>query len=495
LTHSPETRGSAAAALPAFLLAAAAIVLRSYVFLRFEQAYFDADQAITGLMAKHLADGRAWPLFYYGQHYMLAVEAWLAAVAFRLAEPSVLTLRLPLFAMNIAAAILLMLAILREPRATAWTALAAVSFFVCAPPIAASRLIEAQGGNIEPFVYVPLLWLTRRRPIIFGIVAAFGVLNRQFTAYALTAIAALALIEPRERFTRGELTRTAGAFAAVWLIVAVLAIPADVLGPGTGADGESMSLGAVGAVTKRVGWHPQYIAGNVKWLLVQNLPALFGAPHDPLSEFIETTTTAPPFWVWWVMLAVGAVIAARVVAIARAGVAVPRVCLYLMLVGAQSAGVYAIAGVDVRAHVLVRYTLLSILFATGLVGAHLLMEPRRGIARGTVALVIAWIALSSIGHVSLIREYATRRPASPYRLLVEYLRGRGVRYGESDYWTAYTVDFLSNEMLVIRSREKVRVTEYQRLVDEHDAEAVQIWRAPGFCARETRVGPWFVCGL
>src|SRR5690606_8036246 len=46
--------------LPAVMLGIGAlIVLRSWVFLQYEQADFDADQAIVGLMAKHLSEGRA----------------------------------------------------------------------------------------------------------------------------------------------------------------------------------------------------------------------------------------------------------------------------------------------------------------------------------------------------------------------------------------------------------------------------------------------------
>jgi hypothetical protein len=495
LTKPLNQRASPTAITIALIAVGAVILARSYVFLRFEQAYFDADQAITGLMAKHLAEGRAWPLFYYGQHYMLAVESWLAALVFQFATPSVLTLRLPLLALNIAAAALLIVTIARESRASIVTAIAASAFFVAAPPIAASRLIEAQGGNIEPFVYVPLLWLTRHRPFVFGAVAAFGILNRQFTAYALGALAIVALIDRAERPSGGAIVRAAAAFAAVWLIVAVLAIRADVLGPGTGADGESMSLGAVGAVTKRLAWDPAAIPGNVGWLVDRNLPALVGVPREPLAEYIETATASPPFVAWWLIVATVVAIAMRILMLARLGIAVPRIAIYLLTVGAQSALVYALAGVDVRANVLVRYTLLSILFLVGLVAAHLMMETDRRLSRLTLAFTAAWVTMSLAGHAALIHEYATRGPANPYRQVIEFLRARGVAYGESDYWTAYTLDFLSNEHLVVRSREKIRVLEYQRQVDAHDAEAVQIWREPGFCERETKVGPWYICGL
>ncbi len=42
----------------------------------------DSDEAIVGLMAKHIVDGQEIPVFYYGQHYMGSLEPLCAAVAF-----------------------------------------------------------------------------------------------------------------------------------------------------------------------------------------------------------------------------------------------------------------------------------------------------------------------------------------------------------------------------------------------------------------------------
>jgi len=57
---------------------------RSAVFVIAPESYFDADQAVFGLMAKHLAELRAFPLFMYGQSYILGVDAWMAAPLFAL---------------------------------------------------------------------------------------------------------------------------------------------------------------------------------------------------------------------------------------------------------------------------------------------------------------------------------------------------------------------------------------------------------------------------
>ena len=85
----PERAVLQRSALAAAVLIAA-VLLRSWFFLSYDESYFDSDQAIVGLMAKHLVEGRARPLFFYGQEYMLAVEAWAMAPVFALLGPTVL---------------------------------------------------------------------------------------------------------------------------------------------------------------------------------------------------------------------------------------------------------------------------------------------------------------------------------------------------------------------------------------------------------------------
>src|SRR4051795_3469784 len=54
------------------------IAARSLLVARIEGA-LDHDQSIVGLMALDIASGRRWPVFFDGQRYMGAVEAYVAA--------------------------------------------------------------------------------------------------------------------------------------------------------------------------------------------------------------------------------------------------------------------------------------------------------------------------------------------------------------------------------------------------------------------------------
>ena len=91
---SPRTEFRAAVGI-----AVALVILRSAVPLVTERS-LDSDQAVVGLMAKHASEFRTFPLFFYGQNYMLGVQAWLAAPFFWVGGPTAVMLRLPLLLIN-----------------------------------------------------------------------------------------------------------------------------------------------------------------------------------------------------------------------------------------------------------------------------------------------------------------------------------------------------------------------------------------------------------
>ena len=160
-----------------------AVLFRSAFLVLWPLVAFDSDQAVTGLMAKHLAELRAFPVFYYGQNYMLAIEAWLAAPVFAVAGVSVTGLRLPLLAINIAIALLLLRGLVRETGLRPAVALVPTLLFALAAPGVTARLLDANGGNVEPLLYVLLLWMTRHRPRWCGFIFAIGFLQREFLVY------------------------------------------------------------------------------------------------------------------------------------------------------------------------------------------------------------------------------------------------------------------------------------------------------------------------
>ena len=182
------------------------VIARSFAFVWWPDVHFDADQAVTGLMARHLIEGRALPVFQYAQEYVLVLESWLAAPVMAIWPGSIAALRSVPVAINVATAALLFLttaALLRpkgallQPFGRAAVLLAALlaTLPVALPgPMTAADLTDALGMNIEPLFFAILLWRWRTWPAALGITAAVAMKNREFTLYALAALVTLDLL-------------------------------------------------------------------------------------------------------------------------------------------------------------------------------------------------------------------------------------------------------------------------------------------------------------
>src|ERR1700751_2095594 len=78
--------------LPAFVVIAAATIAARIPFLLRADRFFDADEAVEGLMARHVLAGEH-PLFLWGQRYKGVPEVYLNAIVFRAAGSSVVALK------------------------------------------------------------------------------------------------------------------------------------------------------------------------------------------------------------------------------------------------------------------------------------------------------------------------------------------------------------------------------------------------------------------
>ena len=80
------------------MLAVLLVLIRSAVFLSGDTSTSIPTRRSSGLMAKHLSEFRTFPLFFYGQNYMLGVQSWIIAPFFWIARPSIAVLKTPLVA-------------------------------------------------------------------------------------------------------------------------------------------------------------------------------------------------------------------------------------------------------------------------------------------------------------------------------------------------------------------------------------------------------------
>src|SRR5438270_4909709 len=74
-----------------------------FAVLLTSQTHVHSDEAIIGLMAKHILEGRYFPFYMYGQPYNAgaAWEAYLGAIAFALFGVSVISLKSCIVALSL----------------------------------------------------------------------------------------------------------------------------------------------------------------------------------------------------------------------------------------------------------------------------------------------------------------------------------------------------------------------------------------------------------
>jgi hypothetical protein len=163
-------------------LCVVAFLLR-FDFMREGGFVIDSDEAIVGLMARHIVEGGPVPTFYYGQHYMGALEPLCAAALFYLFGSSNVTLQLTPLLFSLALIILVYQLGLEVGGVVAGR----VAALLCAVPPAALVVwsYKARGGFIELLVIgawamlILLRWLktgpmSLRSPALISLLLGLG---------------------------------------------------------------------------------------------------------------------------------------------------------------------------------------------------------------------------------------------------------------------------------------------------------------------------------
>lgn len=477
-------------------LVVALTLARSVLFVFKPTLAFDSDQAIFGLMAKHIATGRAFPLFMYGTSYILAVEAWLAAAVFLVAGVSVAALKLPLLLMNLGIGVLLVVMLERDAGLRPRDALLASLFFVLAPPGTATELLAPIGGNVEPLLYVLLLWLARRRPVLFGFILGIGFLQREFTIYGAAAVLIVEILggaRSREDWRRWLAALRVA--AEVWLVVQVLRPLASAAGPGTTVADLVTPSNNFANLAGRVCFDLGAIGSGLQRLVTVHWPLLFGTKVVPVGAFlVESDVMQGVAWSGLILAAAAALMAVRIAmqrGAIRAKWARCRLPLYLILVGALSAFVYATGRCGELAVGTMRYDLLSIIGAVGLAGLFFAVERTRAVRTAAVLLIAAWAAVSASAHVKLWSQSLSRPSVPDKVLIIRNLDARGIHYAMADYWIAYYTTFVTNGRIIVAADDIGRIPVYEQDVMAHRAEAIRISRTPCGDSRPVIEGVYF----
>src|SRR5215469_18513796 len=117
----------------------------------------NSDEGTMGLMALHIAYHGEFPVFFYGQYYMGALEAYIGALLFHLLGPSLFSLRLGLvFLFDLFLLIMYLLTRLLYTKRLAF----ATIFLLCFGSTETfTRQIKAVGGALETMLFGSLMLL------------------------------------------------------------------------------------------------------------------------------------------------------------------------------------------------------------------------------------------------------------------------------------------------------------------------------------------------
>ena len=491
-TPDPTTR-----AWPWLLVAAALAAFRALPFVVWGTLAFDADQAVVGLMAKHIADLRALPVYQYALPYVLMVTAYAAAPFMWVFGPTASALKVPLLLANVGVGVAVVHAMIRA-RVRPGVALLLALPVLLPSAVSNAGLMDALGMTVEPAAFVLGLWYARRSPLVFGVVAAVGFHVREFVAYGVAALLVIDVVSGRWPTHEGRRHWSFAALSAlgVTAILAGLARLASYRGPGTwldsGGDSNLSTLGAAFCFAPRQAWR------NVQELGVSYLGLLWGASPMALADAAVQSHVSQGLGGAWPVLA--AVLMVAVAHLAwrwrdlwrlRRDPAL-QLAAFLVLVGAQSVLVYAVSRCGPLSVLTIRYALLGIFLPTGLALGVWVTRPSLPLRQVIAATFVALAALNAWPHVRLWQEQMRQPAVSNRAQLGAAMEARGLRYARSDYWTAYYVAFMTRERVIVGADTLPRIALYEQILSQHRAEVVRIATRP--CDSSPPIVPgYYVC--
>jgi len=240
---------------------------------------------------------------------------------------------------------------------------------------------------------------------------------------------------------------------------------------------------------------------HVRALATEALPILYGGRRMALAAARMTTMIAAGTWI--IGVTVFAALGSMIVRLATTRPAEVQANDdgrgergfggYLAWVGAFTACAYPLScQVVPGAPPLLRYLLLALLLPVGCYAAFMQRERSSRFRAAVTAAFVLWGAVNLADNVRLMAEALRDPPGSEHRALVDYLLQQRIRYARAIYWDAYVVDFLSGERVITASVDVFRIPEYQKIVEEHAASAVNLERLP--CEGTRRVASWCVTG-
>ena len=462
--------------------------------VRFPTLLFDSDQAMIGIMGKDLAEGRLWPWTFYGQKYMLAVEAWTAALSFTIFGVTLASLKAPLLVVNAVTVVVLIRWLRRDSKLPMWAATLSVAPLLLPPIILGSYLMATIGANPWVLMYVALIWALRDRVVLLGLMLGTAYFQREFVLLGFLSLICTDILESGSLLLTGRrkqrLSTLLVAFITYHALVGLGQFNPEFIGMGT----PRPHLAGIG----------QFLQ-NIQFMVSVLLPPLFGLGVLPASSYGLLTTLPSALGPWTVINVglIGAVKLGTLISLWRDRREVMRskefsLPTYLVLAAVAQMLLYALF-IEKTEVVQVRYLLMAPLALVGIFAIAFLQAKRRNSRLGSaiITLTVSSLALSNLTMTAkLAHEQIVSPQPNPTLTLAKYLIDKGYRYGWANYWDAYYISFATNESVIVSASDHSRVTRYRQLLAEHAHEAF-VLATPGLC--EDASAPvferWQICPI
>jgi len=418
---------------------------------------FNADEAIVGLMARHILGGER-PTFFYGQAYLGSTDSILVAAAFALFGPYVGIIRavqILLYAGTVGSTVIL------AGRAGLGRWGQAAAGLLMAIPVVNTTLYTTVsiGGYGEALLLGNLILLstlnimegrpTHRKLLGWGVLAGFAFWTFGLTlVYSLPAFVLLAVL-----WLRSGTASALGRSLSVLVGGVLGALPMVAWGAthGPGALIRELLGGAIAGASSPQ-W-AQAVWSHILNLVVFGTSVIVGArpPWNASGLALPLLPVALVFWVWAVFGALrprASTIARGPVGRLLGGVALAVLAGFVLTpFGADPSGRYFLP-------------LAVVLAFVG--GAFVSSVHRRAGARWATAALAVPLGFALWGNVQAAQlqppgittqfDAFTRRDDQEDRALIEFLRVSGETQGYTTYWVSYPLAFLSNEELIFIPR-------------------------------------------
>jgi hypothetical protein len=422
----------------------------------------DADEAVAGLMARHILAGHA-NAFFWGQRYG-GVEPYLVAAMFWVAGPSVVALRLTPVLLDAAACLLLFLLARHLVARRELAALAAAAMWVAPQSAVWNSTLEYGFRGVTMVCGLALLALTRRaverdRPgwELAGVGAAAGLgwwSSPEIVYFAIPG--GLWLL--RWAWVQRRSIGAHAARALSWAGAAVLAAAVGAL-PWLW-DNLTTGFPSLNTASYHVPANSPGYAGRLAVFFKDAVPMALDLRTPGSGAWSIPTPAAVALYA----VGAGAVVAAALWCVARrsAGAALAVAVaafpfLFALIPGSWlwESGRYV--------NFLVPLVLLLVVVAAddmlsaGRLSTHVAAARRSGRVALAGAVVLVGVGvLGTVNFTKLQRAlvppgvlFGPGGPDAPASALAAALERHGVTEGFADYWIAYKVDFLSGERLRI----------------------------------------------